>query len=61
MKEFHVTIMSEDPNDHSEDPHQKYGLRVQANTEKEAIEKGVALFKKQHRNLPIYWVKVYPE
>lgn len=59
MKEFHVTIMSEDPNDHSEDPHQKYGLTVQANTEKEAIEKGVSLFKKQYGNLPIYWVKAF--
>lgn len=63
MKEFHVTIMSIDPDDHygreQGDDHQKYGLTVQANTEKEAIEKGVSLFKQQHGNLPIYWVKAF--
>lgn len=59
MKEYHVTIMSIDPNDHSEDPHQKYGLTVKANTEKEAIEEGVSLFKQQYGNLPIYWVKAF--
>jgi hypothetical protein len=59
MKEFHVTIMSIDPDDHSEDPHQKYGFTIQAKDEKEAQEKGVKQFKQQYGNLPIYWVKVF--
>jgi hypothetical protein len=59
MKNFHVTIMSIDPNDHSEDPHQKYGLTIEAKNDKEAIDKGAAQFKTQYRGLPIYWVKAF--
>jgi len=58
MKEFHVTIMSVDLNDNSEDPHQKYGLTVQAKDEAEAKEKGVKMFNEQY-GLPIYWVRVF--
>lgn len=61
-KEFHVTIMSIDPNDHegreAGDDHQKYGLRVSANNDKEAEKLGVEQFKRQHGGLPIFWVKV---
>lgn len=61
-KEFYVTIMSIDPNDHhgreQGDDHQKYGYDVMATNEKDAQEKGVARFKQQHGDLPIYWVKV---
>jgi hypothetical protein len=59
MKNYHVTIMSIDPNDHSEDPHQKYGLSVQATSQDDAIKKGAESFKKQYAGLPIYWVKAF--
>ncbi len=51
--------MSIDPNDHSEDPHQKYGLSVQATSQDDAIKKGAESFKKQYAGLPIYWVKAF--
>lgn len=61
-KEFYVTIMSIDPNDHhgreQGDDHQKYGYDVMARNEKDAENKGVERFKQQHGDLPIYWVKV---
>ena len=63
MENYHVTIMSEDPNDaygiEQGDNHQKYGLSVQANNQRDAEEKGVAKFKQEHPNLPIFWVKVF--
>ena len=59
MKNFHVTVMSIDPNDHSEDPHQKYGLTIEAKNDKEAIDKGVTQFKAEYRGLPIYSVKAF--
>jgi hypothetical protein len=63
MEDYHVTIMSIDPNDHygreQGDDHQKYGLSVQANSQRDAEEKGVAKFKREHPNLPIFWVKVF--
>jgi hypothetical protein len=63
MKNYHITIMSIDPNDHegrdAGDDHQKYGLSVQAKDQKDAEEKGVAQFKQQHGNLPIFWVKSF--
>ena len=55
---YHVAIMSEDPDDHSEDPHQKYGLRVEAKTDQEAAEKAKEKFRNEYGNLPIFWVKV---
>jgi hypothetical protein len=58
MKEFHITIMSIDPSDNEEDNHQKYGLRVMATDEKDAIKKGEIEFERQHPSLPIFWVKV---
>jgi len=63
MEDYHVTIMSEDPNDaygiEQGDNHQKYGLSVQANNQRDAEEKGVAKFKQEYPNLPIFWVKVF--
>ena len=65
MKNYHVTIMSIDPNDHhgreQGDDHQKYGLSVQATSEKDAQEKGVAQFKQGNPGLPIFWVKAFEE
>lgn len=65
MQNFHVTIMSIDPNDHygreQGDDHQKYGLSVQAKDKNDAEQKGVTQFKQQHGNLPIYWVKVFED
>ena len=49
--------MSIDPDDHSEDPHQKYGLSVQANNKKDAEEKGAEKFNELHPGLPIFWLK----
>jgi hypothetical protein len=61
MKNYYVTIMSIDPNDHEGreqgDDHQRYGYSVQATNDKNAQEKGVAQFKRQHGTLPIFWVK----
>ena len=57
--------MSIDPNDHhgreQGDDSQKYGLSVQANNQKDAEDKAVEQFKKQHGNLPIFWVKVFED
>lgn len=65
MKNFHVTIMSIDPNDHygreQGDDHQKYGLSVQAKDQRDAENKGVEQFKRQHPSLPIFWVKVFED
>jgi hypothetical protein len=65
MKNYHVTIMSIDPDDHygreQGDDHQKYGLSVQANNERDAQDKGAEKFKKQYPGLPIFWVKVFEE
>ena len=65
MKNYHVTIMSIDPDDHygreQGDDHQKYGLSVQANNQRDAEEKGVAKFKQEHPGLPTYWVKVFED
>jgi len=61
MENYHVTIMSIDPNDHEGreqgDDHQKYGVSVQAKNQNDAEEKGAVEFKRRHGNLPIYWVK----
>jgi hypothetical protein len=63
MKEFHITIMSIDPDDHygreQGDDHQKYGLRVTAKNSSDAEEKGVEQFKQQYSGLPIFWVKSF--
>ena len=65
MKNYHVTIMSIDPDDHygreQGDDHQKYGLSVQAKDKNDAEQKGVEMFKKQHPGLPIFWVKVFED
>ena len=65
MKNYYVTIMSIDPNDHhgreQGDDHQKYGLSVQANSEKDAIDKGAEQFKRNNPELPIFWVKAFED
>jgi hypothetical protein len=62
MKNYYITIMSIDPNDHkgrkAGDDSQKYGFNVQAKDKADAEKKGAAEFKKKHGNLPIYWLKV---
>ena len=63
MKEFHITIMSIDPNEHEGreqgDDHQKYGMRVTAKNSDDAEKKGVEQFKQQYPSLPIFWVKSF--
>lgn len=63
MKEFHITIMSIDPDDHygreQGDDHQKYGLTITAKNSRDAEEKGVKQFKQQYGGLPIFWVKSF--
>lgn len=59
MEKYHVTIMSIDPDDNSEDPHQKYGLTVLANNEEDAKVKGKNEFERQYRGLPIFWLKIF--
>jgi len=65
MKNFYVTIMSIDPNDHhgreQGDDSQKYGYSVSAKSERDAENVGVEQFKSQHGNLPIFWVKVFED
>jgi len=65
MKTYQATIMSIDPNDQygreQGDDKQKYGLSVQASNTKDAQIKAVEQFKRQHGNLPIYWVKVFAD
>ena len=65
MKNYHVTIMSIDPDDHygreQGDDHQKYGLSVQAKDKNDAEQKGAESFKQQHPGLPIFWVKVFED
>ena len=62
MKNYHVTVMSIDPDDHygreQGDDSQKYGYGVQARDKNHASEVGVEQFKNQHGDLPIFWVKV---
>lgn len=57
--------MSIDPDDHygreQGDDHQKYGLSVQADNQRDAEEKGVERFKQEHGDLPIFWVKVFED
>jgi hypothetical protein len=63
MAQWHVTIMSEDPDDEygieQGDNHQKYGLTIEADSESEAIEKGEANFKGEYEGLPIFWTKAF--
>lgn len=56
MAKWHVTIMSVDGSE-DEDPHQKYGLTIEADSEKEAIQKGEKQFREKHYNFPIFWSK----
>lgn len=52
---YYMTIMSEDPNDRSEDPHQKYSREVEATSPEEARRIVTAEFNQ--KKLPIYWIK----
>ena len=60
-KEYHVTVMSIDPDDHEGreqgDDHQKYGLKVMAKSEAYAIDKATTKFEQDYAGLPIYWVR----
>jgi len=62
MKEYYVTVMSIDPDDHhgreQGDDHQKYGLTVMATDEKDAKKKGIEKFEDDYPRLPIHWIKV---
>ena len=62
-KQYHVTVMSIDPDDHygreQGDDHQKYGLSVMATSEDDAVKKGAAKFEQDYAGLPIYWVKAF--
>lgn len=63
MKEFHVTVMSIDPDDHygreQGDDSQKYGLTVLAENEEQAIINGKIMFAEDYGDLLIYWIKAY--
>lgn len=59
MKTYLFVIMSEDPCDHSEDPHQKYSRQMEGESEKDARENVIAEFGK--KGLPIHWIKCYGE
>jgi hypothetical protein len=59
MKPFYITIMSIDPSDNSEDNHQKYGLTIEAKNSADAEKEGMAEFKREYGNLPIFWVKSF--
>jgi hypothetical protein len=65
MKNYYITIMSIDPDDHygreQGDDHQKYGLSVQANNKKDAEEKGAEKFGELHPGLPIFWLRAEEE
>ena len=54
MKEYYVTIMSIDPDDTSEDNHQKYGYKIEASNPEEAKAKA----KEKLGGLPIFWIRV---
>jgi hypothetical protein len=63
MKEFHITVMSIDPDDHygreQGDDHQKYGINLTAKNSDDAEKKGVEKFKELFPGLPIFWVKSF--
>ena len=58
MNKYYITVMSIDPDDKSEDPHQKYSLQVEAQNEKEAEKLGREQFNDDYSGLPIHWIKV---
>jgi hypothetical protein len=60
MKEYHVTVMSEDrypDGSNSEDPHQKYGLTIQADTKEQAKQKALDYFRQEGK--PVFWIQVH--
>jgi hypothetical protein len=59
MKTYQFVVMSVDPHDNSEDPHQKYSRQMEGESEKDAREKVAAEFGK--KGLPIHWIKCYGE
>lgn len=60
MKKFRFQIMSIDPDDNSEDNHQKYGLIASGNNIKDAEKNAIEDFTNNYR-LPIYWIKCVGE
>ncbi len=58
--EWDIYIMSVDPDIiDSEDPHQKYGYRVTADSKEDAKKLGILKLRENHGDLPIYWVEAY--
>ena len=60
MKKYRFQIMSIDPDDNSEDNHQKYGCFASGNDIKDAEKKAIEEFTSKYR-LPIYWIKCVGE
>jgi len=60
MKNFRFQIMSIDPDDNSEDNHQKYGLIASGKDIKDAEKNAIEDFTKNKR-LPIFWIKCVGE
>ena len=60
LKSFYATIMSEDPDpDCAEDPHQKYGLNIEATDKKNAEAVAREQFSDSYGDLPIHWVEIH--
>lgn len=60
MKKYRFQIMSIDPDDNSEDNHQKYGCFASGENEKQAIQNANDEFISKYR-LPIFWIKCVGE
>ena len=60
MKNFRFQIMSIDPDDNSEDNHQKYGLIASGKDIKDAEKNAIEDFTK-NKSLPIFWIKCVGE
>lgn len=54
---YDITVMSTDGSQ-SQDPHQKYGFEVEADSPQEAEQKGYKSFRNDYPYLPIYWIEV---
>ena len=58
MKTYNIIVMSIDPDDDTEDPHQKYALQVEAENPEQASINGKIMFAEEFGDLPIFWLKV---
>ncbi len=67
MKNFYVTIMSDEEYDENmdideefnEDPHQKYGFKLEAMSEADAVCKGRKQFTKEYPYNDIEWARAF--